>query len=122
MALWERREGAVWIGVELDEDKVPDFDATWIVPVDERAAGVAIRREVDMQLGTGAAGTGIAHHPEIVLLVPVHNVHGRIEIGLTEEVGPMIVGFLVELARFVRPGLINGGVEALRRKFPAFHH
>ena len=31
----------------------------------------------------------------------------------------MIMRFLVELARLVRPGLVNGGVEALGGKLPA---
>ena len=39
----QRREGAVRVGVELDEDEVPDLDARGVAFVDERAAGVAVR-------------------------------------------------------------------------------
>src|SRR5436309_9233156 len=34
----------------------------------------------------------------------------------------MIVRFLIELAWLVRPGLVNGRVKTLRRKFPALDH
>ena len=34
----------------------------------------------------------------------------------------MVVRFLIELARLARTGFVNGGVESLRRKFPALDH
>src|SRR5438067_13431331 len=34
----------------------------------------------------------------------------------------MIVRFLIELAWLVRPGLVNGRVKTLRRKFPALDY
>jgi hypothetical protein len=75
-------EGAVGVGVELDEDEVPDFDAAGVALVDEVAAGDLARdvevaragREVDVELGAGAARAGVAHHPEVVLLVAVDDV------------------------------------------------
>ena len=43
----------------------------------------------------------------------------RIEIGILKQSRPVVVRFLIEFARFARPGFVNGGVEPLRRKFPA---
>ena len=56
---------------------------------------------------------------KLSVLVPVDDVDRGIEPGGGEEARPVIVRFLVELARFVRPGLVNGGVEASRRKTPS---
>ena len=75
-----------------------------------------------MQLGARTARAGIAHHPEIVLLVAVDDVDRRIEPRLLEKPRPMIVRFLVELARLARPRLVNRRVKPLRRKFPALDH
>ena len=72
-----------------------------------------------MHLRARAAWAGIAHHPEIVFFIPVDDVNGGIEIGIAKQAGPMIVGFLVELARFACSRPINGRVKPLRRKFPA---
>ena len=107
------------IRVELDENEIPNLDATRIAGVHERPARVARRREVDVQFGTRTARAGIAHHPEIVLLVAVDDVNRRIEPGVAKESCPMIVRFLIELARLVRPGFVNGRVEPFGRKFPA---
>ena len=52
-----------------------------VARVDQRAAGVARGREVDVQFGARAARAGVAHHPEVVLLVAVDDVDGGIESG-----------------------------------------
>ena len=62
----KRRECAVRIRIELDEDQIPNLDAARIALVDQRAARVAVRREIDVQFGARAARAGVAHHPEIV--------------------------------------------------------
>ena len=41
-------------------------------------------REIDVQFGAGTARAGVAHHPEIVLLVAVDDVDGGIEPGGAE--------------------------------------
>ena len=69
-------------------------------------------RQIDMQFGTRTARTGVAHHPEIVFFVAVDDVNRRIQPGLLEESRPMIVRFLVELARLVRSGFVNRRVKA----------
>jgi len=67
-----------------------------------------------------SAGAGLAHHPEVVLLVPVDDVHFRVEAGGAELLRPDVPGFLVELGRIalglVR--LVDRGVEAVLREFP----
>ncbi len=53
----QRREGAVGIRVELDEDVVPDLDAAGIAFVDKAAVrAVAGGREVHVDLGAGPHG------------------------------------------------------------------
>ena len=107
------------IRIELDENQIPNLDAARILFVHERAAGVTIRREIDMHLRARPARAGIAHHPEIVGLSAAENVNFWIEIGFAKQSRPMIVRFLVELARFARTGFVNGRVKPLCRKFPA---
>jgi len=75
-----------------------------------------------MQLRAWPARTGVSHHPEIVGLAPVENVNRWIEIGVLKEPHPMIVRFLIELARFVRPWFVNRRVKTLRRKIPTVHN
>jgi hypothetical protein len=125
----ERGERAVGVGVELDEDVVPDLDAARVAGVDEGAAGgfVVGREQIEMDFGARAAGAGVAHHPEIILLVAVDDVDGGIEAGALEDFRPDVAGLLVEVGgivfRFV--GRIDGGEEApggdapdFREKFP----
>ena len=60
--------------------RVPNLNALSAVGVDEAAFRVAIRREVDVQLAARAARAGVAHHPKIILLVAIDNVHGGVEV------------------------------------------
>ncbi len=106
----------------MDEDQIPNLDATRIAGVNERSARIARRGEIDVQFGTRTARAGIAHHPEVVRLVPVHDMNRRIEIGFAKQSRPMIVRFLIELARLARTRFVNGRVKSLRRKFPTIDH
>ncbi len=120
----ERREGAVGIRVELNEDVVPDLDAARAGAVHQLAAfGFVIAFEqVEVDFRARAAGAGVAHHPEIVLLVAVDDVDGGIETFLFEDAGPDIVGLLVEVSG-IALGLVrrvNGREETLRRNAPDF--
>ena len=116
----QRRETCRRVRVELDEDQVPDLDALGTAFVHERAFGVALRREVDVDFGARTARAGFAHHPEIVFFVAVDDVDFGVEAGGAEFLRPKIPRFLVEFARiafgFVRA--VNRGVEAVRREFP----
>ena len=120
MPLRQRRERAIRVSVELDENEVPNFDATGISFVYQRAACVAVRRKVDMNLRARPAWTGVAHHPKIIGSATVQNVNLRIEIGFAKQMRPVIVRFLVKLTRLARAGLVNGRIKPLRWKFPTF--
>jgi hypothetical protein len=67
-----------------------------------------------------AAGAGVAHHPEVVLLVAVDDVDGGIEAGLAKEGCPKVPGFLVAGGGVAQGGirLVDGGVEALGWEMP----
>ena len=71
----QRLQVAVGHALVLHEHKVPDLDHVRVGFVDQVAAGDAggslfLRRaDVDVDLGAGAAGAGLAHLPEIVVLV-----------------------------------------------------
>ncbi len=69
----QRRKGTIDVCIELHKDEVPDFDAFGAVGVDHLGTAVSFGREVDVQLGTGTARAGVAHHPEVVLAVAGHN-------------------------------------------------
>lgn len=111
---------AVFFGVVLDEDEVPDLDAEVGVHVDEFAAGVGIWGHVDVEFGAGAAGSGVAHFPEVVIDVAVDDVDGGIESGFFEEDFPEVVGFLVKFGGVAFRGHIDGGVESVGGEAPAF--
>src|SRR5262249_18351844 len=106
--------------IELDEHQVPNLDATWVTFVHQFATRVAIRRQIDVHFRARPARTGVAHHPEIVSLATVENVNFWIESGFAKQPRPVIGRFLIEPARRVRTGLVNGSVKTLRWKFPAF--
>ena len=119
-------EGAIGVGVVLDEDVVPDLDAARVAAVDEQGSGalavfVEVRSagcEINVDLGAGAAGAGVAHHPEVVLLVAVDDVDVGIEADAAELLGPDVPGFLVAVGRIASAGLIDSGEDASRREFP----
>ena len=73
----QRGERAVRVGIELDEDQVPDLDALRAALVHQRALGVAGWGQVDVDFRARTARAGVAHHPEIVFLVAVADVDFR---------------------------------------------
>ena len=125
----QRSEGAVGVGVVLDEDVVPDLDAAGVAAVDElRAFTLALLaqldgagREVDVDLGAGAAGAGVGHHPEVVLLVAVDDVDVGIEADGAEFFGPEVPAFFIAVGRvaFFLVRLVDGGEDAARGEFEA---
>ena len=76
----QRLERTVGLAVELHEHDVPYLDDLWVVLVDKVAAGhvatLVQGARVYVNLATGAAGAGIAHLPEVVVLVAVDDVVG----------------------------------------------
>ena len=75
-----------------------------------------------MQLRAWSAGSGLAHHPEVVGLVAIDDVYVRIAARPLKENLPVIVGLLIELGRVSRAGTIDGGVKAFGRKSPPLYH
>ena len=116
----QRRERAVRVRVELNENEIPDFDAARVALVHQIAFGVAFWREINVQFRARTARAGSAHHPEIVLLAAVDDVDFRVEADDAEFFSPAIPSFLVKFAGivlgFVRR--INRRVKPRRRKFP----
>ena len=88
MAGREWHEGSVGIGIELDENKVPDLDALGAALVDQCSLGVTIRGQVDVEFRAGAAGACLAHHPEVVLPVSGDDMDRGIESLGEEEFRP----------------------------------
>ena len=74
-------EMAVGLAFELHEHDVPYLDDLWVVLVDKFTSGhlclLLGRTAVQMNLGTGATRTCIAHFPEVVVLVAIDDVIGR---------------------------------------------
>ena len=106
--------------IELDENQIPNLDAARIILVHKDATRMAVWRQIDVHFRARPARAGVAHHPEIVGFPAAENVNFWIEIGFAKQMSPMIVGFLIELTRLVRPGLINRRIKPFGRKFPAF--
>ena len=117
------REGAVWVCIELDEDEVPDFDAASGSLVDESTFGVAERGEVDVEFGAWSAGTGVAHHPEVVFLVSVDDVDVGVEVSGAEQSCPDFPSFLITFGGIIfgSVGLVDSCVEAISGEAPPFH-
>ena len=123
----ESDEGAVGVGVELDEDEVPDFDAAGVACVDEVAAGDLARdvevaragREVDVELRHGPQGPVSPIIQKLSFLLPWTTWIGGVEPGCDEDFGPVLVGFLVEAGGVAGAGRVDGGVDARGGKIPA---
>ena len=71
-----------------------------------------------MQFAARTTWAGFAHHPEVILLVAVDDMHGRIETGGGENLRPIIIRFLVEFARIAVGRLVHRGVQALFGESP----
>ena len=100
---------AVGLALILHEHQVPDFNHIVIVRVHQLAAGnfgnFLVRAQVDVNLAAGTAGAGIAHFPEVVVLVAVEHVVGR------QVLEPGLPGFGVQLGPVFLGALEDGGVQ-----------
>ena len=116
-------QGAVCFPVELDEYVVPDLDYPGVVLVDQGVAGhlgaFGIAAQVHVDFGAWAAGTGIAHFPEVVFLVAIEDVVFRQEAqpdGARFVVGGQVVFFVPFKNRGVEA--VFGQAIHLRQQFP----
>ena len=94
----------------MNENEVPNFYALAAVGVYKAAFGIALGSEVNVQFAARAARASVAHHPEVILLVAVDDMHGGIKAGGGEDLRPIIVCLLIEftgiaIARFVHRGV-----------------
>ena len=110
--------------LELHEHQVPDFDYQRIVLVDQILAvclcAFLVGTQVDMDFGTRAAGAGVAHLPEIVVLVAEQDAF------LGDMLHPVAVGFHVLVGTVFLVPAEHGHVQAalvylhdLRQELPS---
>ena len=112
----------ICLGIELDEDEIPDLDALITILVHQQAPGISLRGEVHMQFGARPAGARLSHHPEVIGLVAIDDMDFGVTAGLFEQGFPVVVGFLVKVGWVIRARAINGGVKALGGKAPSLNH
>ena len=105
----QRLQRAIGLAVILHKDQVPYLYHLRIILVDQLSTGhlglLLIRAQVNMNLRAGAAGTRIAHLPEVVMLIAVDNmVLGQILL-------PVAGGLIVTLQALLGRALKHRGVE-----------
>ena len=97
--------------IVLHEDKVPDLDHQRVVLIDEVSARDAgdlfLAPQVDMDLRAGATGTGLAHLPEVIVLVTIKYPL------LRQQLCPGIICLLITLQTLLRCSLKDGDIEPI---------
>jgi hypothetical protein len=119
--LGQRMHHAVFAAVELHEDVVPDLDvAVAVLLRAARGAAGHVGTVVVEDLRAGAAGAGVAHHPEVVggvaralVVADAHDALGR----QPDHVLPDRVG-LVVLGVHGGPELVGRQLEVHGQQFP----
>lgn len=110
-ALRQRRELTAGLTVELHEDKIPNLENIGVVHVHELGA-VTIANSIVVNLRARAAGTSVAHLPEVILDTAGNNVV------LRQALEPQSLGFLISgnaallIAAEVR-GIESARIEAV---------
>ena len=99
------------LALELHEYQVPYLYHVRVALIHQVAAGDAAGSlflggtDIDVDFGARAAGAGLAHLPEVVVLVAEEDAVGR------EILHPSLAGLLVEGGAILGATLENGGVE-----------
>ena len=105
----KRLEVAVGFAVVLHEHQVPDLDDLVVVGVDEAGArdrrNLGVGTQVDVDLAARTARAGVAHFPEIVMLVAEQDMVG----GHVPE--PGLAGLLVQGGAVFGAAFEHGGVQ-----------
>ncbi|MPM36510.1 hypothetical protein SDC9_83108 [bioreactor metagenome] len=108
----EAFQTTVGFAVVLHENKVPYFNNLRMALVNKCQSAncltLGITTQVDMNLRTGTAGTGITHLPEVIVLVSVDNSVGR------QKLSPDSSGFVVALQIFLRIAFEYGCIQTIR--------
>ena len=112
--LGQGAELAAGVAVELHEDQVPDLDVAVAVGIRRtgRATGDPGAMVVE-DLGTGTAGAGIAHGPEVVLLTAAGEAVG-VDADLVQPDG----GGLVVVLKDGDPEALGGDAQDLGQVLP----
>ena len=112
-------EGSFGVAVVLDEDEVPELDVAGAVAVDGTDVAGIVRvvagfgTPVQVDLAARTAGAGVAHLPEVVLLVEtLHPARGQ-----AADAAPQPLG-LVVVAEYGGVELVLGESPFLREKLP----
>ena len=114
----QRRKRAIDIRVVLNENKVPNLDTIRAVGVDQTPFRIAGGGEVDVQFAARPARPGVAHHPKIILLVAIDNMHLRIEASFFKNGFPKIVRLLIQFTGVAFARFVHRRVQPLFRKLP----
>ena len=104
--LGKRRHGAVFGAFKLHENQVPQFQPPVAVAAHGAIGSIAteFRAPIDVNFGTGTAGAGVTHGPEVVLFAQAGDAGFRD----AHLVLPDVVGFVVVF--------VDGDVEFFRVK------
>ena len=113
--LGQRRQRAGRVAVELHEDQVPDLQVAVAVAADGALRPPAADRRplVDQDLAAGAAGAGVPHLPEVVLLAEPDDAPGRQAGDLRPERRGLVV-----VAEDGDPEAVLGQAHGLRQELP----
>ena len=105
-------QSSVGFAVVLDEHQVPYLYHQRVALIDQVPAGhcltVGLVAQVDMYLAAGAAGAGVTHLPEIVLLAAVKYPV------LRQILPPDIQSLFVRTQSILRAAFADSGIETLR--------
>ena len=111
----QRLQGTVSLAVELHEHDVPYLYDLWVVLVYQLSSGhlclLLGGAAVKVYLRTGTAGTGVAHLPEVVVLVTINNMV------LADVLAPVACRLVVAGKSFAVVALEYCYVQVLRVEF-----
>ncbi len=97
-------ERAVGLAVVLGEDQVPELEEALVATVGRAAVGAKGGAPVEVDLGAGPAGPGVAHGPEVLVVVEPHALDALLRD--RRQVEPELLGLVV--------GVVHRDPEELR--------
>ena len=115
VVLRQRLQRTVSLAVELHKYVVPDLDYLRVILIDHLTTGdqcdLSLVAQVEVNLATRTARTGITHLPEVILLVTANDMIGG------QETQPEIVSLLIERHTVLLRALEYGCIHTLLRQF-----